>query len=201
MSTQSHYPSFDVMHQKDHWDDHTQSIIADRLVRKEDYHFLTDIEAEVLRCCCSLLIDDHRADLNQYILCHIDQFLSSNTGEGQRKPGVPPANRLIRDGIYALDQLSQRLYVNHFFHLKESEQQLILSDMSSGKNEPAAVAEIWGNVPPKELFNLLLKMTTEAYYSHPLVWSEIGYAGPAYPRGYVRTQGGHLDPWEAKRES
>ncbi|WP_369127188.1 hypothetical protein [Paenibacillus antri] len=40
-------------------------------------------------------------------------------------------------------------------------------------------------------------MTLEAYYSHPAVWSEIGYGGPAYPRGYVRTQLGQLDPWEA----
>ncbi len=43
-------------------------------------------------------------------------------------------------------------------------------------------------------------MTAEAYYSHLVAWSEIGYGGPAYPRGYVRTQMGQLDPWEAQPE-
>ncbi|KQX56587.1 hypothetical protein ASD40_04085 [Paenibacillus sp. Root444D2] len=35
-------------------------------------------------------------------------------------------------------------------------------------------------------------------HTQRVVWSEIGYAGPAYPRGYVRTQLGQLDPWEAQ---
>lgn len=43
-------------------------------------------------------------------------------------------------------------------------------------------------------------MNGKTRYPHPRVWSEIGYAGPAYPRGYVRTQLGQLDPWEAKAE-
>jgi hypothetical protein len=55
-------------------------------------------------------------------------------------------------------------------------------------------------IPAKELFYKLLTESVAAYYSHPTVWSEIGYAGPAYPRGYVRTEWGITDPWEAKRE-
>lgn len=55
-------------------------------------------------------------------------------------------------------------------------------------------------VPQHEFFQKLLTLTVEAYYSHPKVWSGLGYGGPAYPRGYVRTQLGQLDPWEAKPE-
>ena len=25
------------------------------------------------------------------------------------------------------------------------------------------------------------------FYSHPWAWNEIGFGGPAYPRGYMRT--------------
>jgi len=32
------------------------------------------------------------------------------------------------------------------------------------------------------------------------VWSEMGYGGPAYPRGYYRIEAGVTDPWEAKAE-
>ena len=36
-----------------------------------------------------------------------------------------------------------------------------------------------------------------AYYAHPTAWSEIGFGGPASPRGYVRMNFDRRDPWEA----
>ena len=36
-----------------------------------------------------------------------------------------------------------------------------------------------------------------ACYSHPAAWSEIGWGGPASPRGYVRLDFNDRDPWEA----
>ena len=36
-----------------------------------------------------------------------------------------------------------------------------------------------------------------AYYSHPASWNEIGFGGPASPRGYVRMYFNRRDPWEA----
>ena len=36
-----------------------------------------------------------------------------------------------------------------------------------------------------------------AYYAHPTAWSEIGWGGPASPRGYVRMDFDERDPWEA----
>jgi len=37
-----------------------------------------------------------------------------------------------------------------------------------------------------------------AFYSHPWAWNEIGFGGPAYPRGYIRLgQGAEvLGPFE-----
>ena len=36
-----------------------------------------------------------------------------------------------------------------------------------------------------------------AYYAHPTAWNEIGWGGPASPRGYVRMGYNERDPWEA----
>jgi hypothetical protein len=36
-----------------------------------------------------------------------------------------------------------------------------------------------------------------AYYAHPTAWNEIGFGGPASPRGYVRMGLDRRDPWEA----
>lgn len=197
MTKQTHYPSYDVLEHKNTWDDHTQSIVTARLVREKDYRFLTLTEAEVLRSWCMRLVDDGRAEIIQYTLCHIDQTLMENLGEGQRKDKVPNARMLIRTGISAVEAMAQRQQLKHFFHLPSDEQHRIMQAISEGTAGPK---DIWGDLPQKELFLKLMTLTYEAYFSHPTVWSEIGYGGPAYPRGYLRTEGKHLDPWEAKRE-
>ena len=35
-----------------------------------------------------------------------------------------------------------------------------------------------------------------AFYSHPWAWNEIGFGGPAYPRGYARIGAGQRENWE-----
>src|SRR5690606_29422227 len=123
--------------------------------------------------------------------------LASSPSEGQRKVGVPAAPELIRQGISAIELASLQQHSVPFTKLSRSEQKQIIQAMSSGS---AAPAEVWNGLPQKDLFDKLLRLTVESYCSHPRVWSEIGYAGPAYPRGYVRTKLGQLDPWEARAE-
>jgi len=43
----------------------------------------------------------------------------------------------------------------------------------------------------------LLHDIVVAYWSHPTAWNEIGWGGPASPRGYVRMGLDRRDPWEA----
>ena len=35
-----------------------------------------------------------------------------------------------------------------------------------------------------------------AFYAHPWAWNEIGFGGPAYPRGYARMGVGQSEAWE-----
>jgi hypothetical protein len=37
-----------------------------------------------------------------------------------------------------------------------------------------------------------------AYYSHPSAWNEIGFGGPAYPRGYKNLGLDRREPWEVR---
>ncbi len=51
---------------------------------------------------------------------------------------------------------------------------------------------------PAEFFRArLLHDVVGAYYAHPSAWNEIGFGGPASPRGYVRMHYDRRDPWEA----
>ncbi|MDG0876118.1 gluconate 2-dehydrogenase subunit 3 family protein [Paenibacillus thiaminolyticus] len=197
MAQQSHYPSFDVMKERHEWDDHTQSIVMSRAKPNNVLHFLTPLEAGMIRRIGSLLVGDETPEALDFVLVHIDRTLHQFPGESQRKTVVPEAPKLLRAGLHALEQAAQALHSSSFMDLDAADQMQYLQDMSQSAAKPIG---IWNGIPQAELFRKLLNLTVEAYCSHPKVWSDIGYAGPAYPRGYVRTQMGQLDPWEAQPE-
>ena len=35
-------------------------------------------------------------------------------------------------------------------------------------------------------WSVCTRMILAAFYSHPWAWNEIGFGGPAYPRGFMR---------------
>lgn len=137
------------------------------------------------------ILYDERKELLDYVLHHMDNKLSSPIGEDQRKVGTPEQKVLIRQGLKALNRLAQKQYGAHFLDIDPQQQLLLLSALDSGKAAPMTE---WQTIPQKELFKKLTTQITSAYYSHPTVWSEIGYGGPAYPRGYVRVERGLTDP-------
>ncbi|KRF13542.1 gluconate 2-dehydrogenase subunit 3 family protein [Paenibacillus sp. Soil787] len=197
MLTKSYYPSYDVMNEVYEWDDHTQTIVTSRLKSIKSLHFLTGIEAVMVRRISSLLVSDQTPEVLDFIISHIDQTLHQSLGEGQRKAGVPESPELIRSGLQAIEQGVQLLYGSSFITLDIDRQKQYLQMISECNAEPL---EVWNSIQQEPLFIKLLRLTVESYSSHPKVWSEIGYAGPAYPRGYVRTELGQLDPWEAQPE-
>ncbi|MCZ8513044.1 gluconate 2-dehydrogenase subunit 3 family protein [Paenibacillus filicis] len=197
MTNQSRYPSFNVMNEKDEWDDHTQTIVTSRLKPSKSLHFLTPNEADMVKQISSLFVNDRSPEVLDFVLGHIDQTMHQSPGESQRKEGVPQAQELIRAGLQAIEQGVQSQYSSSFADLDRAKQKQYLQHISESVAKPQ---EIWNGIPQEALFRKLLNLTVESYCSHPKVWSEIGYAGPAYPRGYVRTQLGQLDPWEAQPE-
>jgi len=189
------YPKFDVMEQKEHWDPHTLQIVEDR-IKFHQYDSLSQKEAETLFQICSLLLDDTRDSVLHYVLIHFDKKLSSDIGEAQRKKDVPKESILIREGLRALDRLCTVRYGSLFAGLEDQAQREVIEQMMLGLIELQADGV---RIPVQDFFAKLLSESVSAYYSYPAIWSEIGYAGPAYPRGYVRTERGLTDPWEAKR--
>ncbi len=48
------------------------------------------------------------------------------------------------------------------------------------------------------VWSLWTRYACTAFYSHPLAWNEIGFSGPAYPRGY-KNAGVEAEPFEVTR--
>lgn len=190
-----HYINFDVMAEKENWDRHTREIVENRLNHPK-YQTLSRNEITVLYHLCSVLTGDEREPILEFIVSHFDNKLTSNLGEGQRQKGLPPFKQLFQVGIKALDNHSLSTKGSGFTKLSkqiqfELIQQLIVKDP---KIDADGI-----RIKAKDFLATIYKEIVSAYYSHPDVWTDIGYAGPAYPRGYIRTERGLRDPWEAKQ--
>jgi len=192
------YPGYDILKAKDEWDPHTREIVLSRLGPFPEPEFLTNDEAELFKAIAGHLVADHREAILAYLVRQLDQKLAANLGQDQRKPEEPEQRNLIRWGLRYIEQLALEERQANFLALDKDQQQQILTSIQNGQ---ARSLPEWSRVPQKELFNKLLTEAVSAYYSHPQVWSEIGYGGPAYPRGYVRVEHGLTDPWEAKRDA
>ena len=57
----------------------------------------------------------------------------------------------------------------------------------------------WHGMPAKQVWSLWTRYACAAFYAHPWAWNEIGFGGPAYPRGYKNIGFDSREPWE-KRE-
>lgn len=193
----THYPDYDVLKYLDEWDSHTKEIVRRRIGPFSESVFFSDREVKILTAIISNLVYDNRHEISEWIIHHLDQKMISEIGESERKKGIPPEKILIREGLRAIDHVARLRHDKNFMEIDETKQFQILADLQLGKADQ--IPE-WSRIPQKDLFKKLSTEIVDAYYSHPTIWSEIGYGGPAYPRGYFRTEFGLTDPWEAKRD-
>jgi hypothetical protein len=56
----------------------------------------------------------------------------------------------------------------------------------------------WHGFPADRLWSLWTRYACTAFYSHPWAWDEIGFGGPAYPRGYKNLGLDRLEPFEVR---
>jgi hypothetical protein len=108
---------------------------------------------------------------------------------------MPPMRDAWRFGIAGIDHESGARFGADFASLAERDQDAVLRAIQAGTVEGAG----WVHLPPRRFFTaILLKEIVGEYYAHPSAWSEVGFGGPASPRGYVRLGENQLDPWEAR---
>jgi hypothetical protein len=58
--------------------------------------------------------------------------------------------------------------------------------------------EDWHGLPAKHVWSLWTRYACTALYAHPDVWAEMGFSGPAYPRGYKNIGVDKLEPYEVR---
>jgi hypothetical protein len=199
MTALPRYPGYDVLQKRDtpSWDDVTRNVIDERLATPADPHFFDPVEWRALGALCASIVPQAPRDPQRPavpVAALVDARLAKNIGDGYRDARLPPMRDAWRIGLRALDAESRARHELPFASIGDDARRALLIDMQHGRLDGAE----WQAMPPALFFaERVLHDVCGMYYSHPAAWSEIGFGGPANPRGYVRMVADRRDPWEA----
>lgn len=183
------FPGFEVMAQAQHWDEVTRSVVVQRLGRPADIRFFSASEEATASALCDQLLDQ-RQPPRVPVVNMIDARLSEDQTDGWHYDGMAPDGQSWRDSLAALDEDAMEHSGCIFAEATWREQSAILQsvqDLGSGD---------WHGIPAARMWSLWTRYACTAFYSHPWAWQEIGFAGPAYPRGYKNMGVDRREPFE-----
>jgi hypothetical protein len=190
------YPGYDVLAKRHtpSWNEKTRQVIDERLALPREPRYLSQAEWLVLEAICDRILPQPRTRPPVPLAAMLDAKLFENRGDGYRDYRLPPLRAAWQRGLHAIDAEARRRHSVGFAALDAAEQDALLRAVQQG----ALSDSRWEGVPPAIFFaKRLLPDIVTLYYAHPTAWNEIGFGGPASPRGYVRMDFDRRDPWEA----
>ena len=189
------FPGYDVLAKRGSpsWNEQTRRVIDQRLALPRGPSFLSPEEFRTLEAVCARIVPQPAERKPVPLAAMIDAKLFEDTRDGYRDHRLPPLREAWRRGLAGIEAEARRRNNVGFAELSAAGQDALLRAVQEGE-----VAGNWDGMPPKLFFEkrLLFDIVTQ-YYTHPTAWSEIGFGGPASPRGYVRMDFDRRDPWEA----
>ncbi|CAL79962.1 conserved hypothetical protein [Bradyrhizobium sp. ORS 278] len=189
------YPHYDVLAKRNgaSWNDKTREVIAERLSVTATPLFFSTSEFLLLEAIAARIVPQPSTRPPIPVAALVDRKLHGDIADGYRTDGMPRHREAWRRGLHALEAEALAAFQRPFVELSEATQDELLRHAEAG----ALKAADWGDMRCDGFFKRrLLHDIVLAYYAHPTAWSEIGWGGPASPRGYVRLDVNDRDPWE-----
>ena len=113
----------------------------------------------------------------------VDEKLAAGLLDGYQYADMPDDRDTWRLVLAGLDEVAQGRYGQPAFAAAEVEtQEAIVGLLAQGQLSGGS----WDKLNTKRAWSVCMRMVLAAFYSHPWAWNEIGFGGPAYPRGYMR---------------
>lgn len=190
------FPDYDVLSKRlsPSWNDKTREVITHRLAIGGEPKFFTVDEFQTVHALSARIVPQPSSRPPIPVAALVDDKLHRNKEDGYRRAGTPREGEAWRRGLKALDEESSSAFGSRFRDLSDQDQHALLVRMEKGELKNAA----WGDMASETFFKMrMARDIVLAYYAHPTAWSEIGWGGPASPRGYVRMDFNERDPWEA----
>jgi hypothetical protein len=195
-----YYPGFSTLKQKRYWDAATRNLVEERVSRQKPIRFFSPDEARTMFAVVDRVLpqEDRTDERRIHILPGIDERLYENRLDGYRFTDMPPDQEAYRIAARAFEEMAQTLHGGAFHELDVRKQEEILKSIHQAK--PEAAQELWKKMNIERFWTLLVTDVVTVYYAHPWAWDEVGYGGPAYPRGYMRLEEGEPEPWEVEEQ-
>jgi len=187
------YPDFDVVAQAAHWDDATRTVVLGRIDRVPPRRFFTEAETATLTAFCDdVLAQD--SDPRIPVLAFIDEKLDQGRLDGFQYAGMPDDRVTWRLVARGLDEAAGREGGESYSLAPDALRSQVLDEFAAGTLAGGA----WDELDSKRAWGVVMRAVLSAFYSHPWAWNEIGFGGPAYPRGYARMGVGLDEAWEGR---
>jgi hypothetical protein len=181
------FPGFDVLDEVGRWDDVTAGVVLARLNPQIEMTFFTPFEEATADALFDRLLaqdDDPKVPVLQLV----DRRLSAGETDGWRYEDMPEDGEAWRRTLAALDDDARGRHGIPFFRLTPEQHGALI--------EAVRQHDHWHGLPAKRVWSLWTRYTYTAFYSHPWAWNEIGFGGPAYPRGYKALGADKRENWE-----
>jgi hypothetical protein len=188
---ENRFPGFDVLSQARHWDQVTADLIMARSGPPTAVKFFTPPEEACAAALLSLLTGQHGKPMVP-VLQMVDARLAAGQTDGWRYADMPEDGQAWRDTLSYLDADAAQRCGTTFAESPDTDQQAVVQavqELTSGS---------WHGLPAGHVWSLWTRYACTAFYSHPSAWAEIGFPGPAYPRGYKNAGVGKLEPFEVR---
>jgi hypothetical protein len=187
------FPGFDVLAEVDHWDAATAGVVLARIGPPPPIRFFTPDEEAVGRALFDQLLDQ-RSEPRIPVLNLVDARLAEDITDGWRYDDMPTDEDAFRRTFAAVDEDARELLGRRFAECTWDEQADLVQRIQD-LNEKSAD---WHGMPAQQVWSLWTRYACAAFYSHPWAWNEIGFGGPAYPRGYKNVGVGRREPFEVE---
>jgi hypothetical protein len=182
------FPGFDVLGQARHWDPVTAELITARTGPPPRPLFFTEAE----RASAAVLLDQLTGQCDEPmgvpVLEMVDARLAAGETDGWRYADMPEDGQAWRDTLGYLDKDAHDRCGTSFAAAPRHDQAAIIQAVQD--------ASEWHGLNAPRVWSLWTRYACTALYSHPYAWSEMGFPGPAYPRGYKNAGVGKLEPFE-----
>lgn len=122
----------------------------------------------------------------------IDARLAEAQTDGWRYEGMPEDGRAWRDTLAALDDDARGRHGHGFVHCAGKEQDALIQAVQNLGSDD------WHGMPAARIWSLWTRYACTAFYAHPDAWTEMGFPGPAYPRGYKNIGVDRREPFEVR---
>jgi hypothetical protein len=189
-SATGRFPGFDVLGQSRHWDAVTADLVTSRTGPQPKPRFFTDTEQASAAALLNQLTGQCHEPLGVPVLEMVDARLAAGETDGWRYADMPEDGQAWRDTLGYLDKDAQARCGTSFAGASERDQAAIIQAVQDSSE--------WHGMNAPRVWSLWTRYACTAIYSHPHAWSEMGFPGPAYPRGYKNAGVGKLEPFEVR---